>query len=134
MRKIEGSGFGCPIYGFNDGVINFLQRLICRYHKEHKKLIDLFKLCEDSQLDASIINLLLNLNPKSDISPKGFVSFLILIHDLIFSEYLSFSTKIFQEKVLRILCGLLKEAQLQVLNEWPASQGGGMMCVHLITA
>lgn len=30
IRKIEGSNFGCPIYGFNDSVINLLQKLLVR--------------------------------------------------------------------------------------------------------
>ncbi len=28
VRKIEGSGYGCPAYAFNDGIIYFLQKLI----------------------------------------------------------------------------------------------------------
>lgn len=28
IRKIEGSGFGCPIYGFNDAVIYLLSKLL----------------------------------------------------------------------------------------------------------
>jgi len=119
IRKIEGSGFGCPIYGFNDGIINFLSRLFFRYHKEHKKLSDLFKLFEDSGLDVSILNLLIQLNSKSDISPRGFVSFLILIHDTIISEFNSFTKNVFSEKILRVLCGLLKESQLFAIKEWP---------------
>ncbi len=100
IRKIEGSGFGCPIYGFNDSIINFLQKLLVifslfifqfRYHKDHKKLSDLFILFEQSGLDISIINILLTLNPKSDISPKGFVSYLILVHDAVFSDFATFS-------------------------------------------
>ncbi len=51
IRKIEGSDFGCPIYGFNDSIINFLSRLFFRYHKDHKKLSDLFRLFEESGLD-----------------------------------------------------------------------------------
>ncbi|KAL4452973.1 hypothetical protein ABPG73_012917 [Tetrahymena malaccensis] len=134
IRNIEGSGFGCPVYGFNDGIINFLQRLLFRYHREHRKLSELFALFEQSGIDNSILNILTTLNSKSDISPKGFVSFLILIHDTIISDFVQFSNKIFQEKVLLILCELLKESQLKALNEWPSSYGGGMMCVHLITA
>ncbi|EGR33161.1 protein kinase domain protein [Ichthyophthirius multifiliis] len=134
IRHIEGSGFGCPVYGFNDCIIYFLQRLLFRYHKEHRKLQELFILFEQSGLDLQILNILLNLNQKSDISPKGFVSFLILVHDIIFSDFFSFSQKIFQEKTLRIMCEILKENQLKALNEWPNSNGGGMMCVHLITA
>ena len=28
IRKVEGSGFGCPISGFNDGVIYLLQKIL----------------------------------------------------------------------------------------------------------
>jgi fused-like protein len=28
IRKIEGSSFGCPVYGFNDAVVNLLQKLL----------------------------------------------------------------------------------------------------------
>jgi fused-like protein len=27
VRKIEGSCFGCPIYGYNDGIITFMSKL-----------------------------------------------------------------------------------------------------------
>jgi len=87
IRNIEGSNFGCPVYGFNDGVINFLQRLLFRYHKEHRKLSELFSLFEQSGIDNAIINLLITLNSKSEVSPKGFVSCLILVHDIIFSDF-----------------------------------------------
>lgn len=134
IRKIEGSCFGMPFSGFNDGIINFLQRMLYRYHKDKKQLADLFKLFQDSGIDQSIIHLLVNLGPKSDISPRGFVSLLIFIHDSIFSEFRTFALQIYQDRVLRCLCQLLKEAQLQAITEWPASYGGGPMCVNLITA
>ncbi|KRX03291.1 Protein kinase-like domain [Pseudocohnilembus persalinus] len=134
IRKIEGSGFGCPIYGFNDSIINFMQKLFFRYHKTYKKLDKLFILFEQSQLDQQIINFLINFHQKSDVSPKGFVSFLIFCHDAIFSEFQSFALKLFQEKVLRVLCSMLRETQLLALKEWPINYGGGMMCVHLLVA
>lgn len=58
-----------------------------RFHKEHRKLSELFSLFEQSGMDNSIINILTSLNQKSDVSPKGFVSILILIHDTIFSDF-----------------------------------------------
>lgn len=36
--------------------------------------------------------------------------------------------------MLRVLSGLLAEKQIQALYEWPSSNGGGTLCVHLITA
>ena len=118
VKKIEGSGFGCPLYGFYDGIINFLQRLLVfikikkkqiiliikfiylfflkfRHHKEYKKMNDIWDLLTISGLDNSIINIFINLNPKFEISPKGFISFLILIHDVITCDFKSFSQKIY---------------------------------------
>lgn len=31
IRKIEGSGFGCPVFGFNDGVIHLLQKIFVSF-------------------------------------------------------------------------------------------------------
>jgi fused-like protein len=28
IRKVEGSGFGCPISGFNDGIVYLLQKIL----------------------------------------------------------------------------------------------------------
>jgi fused-like protein len=105
IRKIEGSGFGCPIYGFLDPIINILQKLLVnniilnthqfRYHREHKRLSDLFSIFEKSDIDTQLTAILVNLSNKTDISPKGFVSLLILVHDSIYSEFKSFGTKIF---------------------------------------
>ena len=30
VRKVEGSGFGCLPFGFNDGIITFLSKLIVK--------------------------------------------------------------------------------------------------------
>jgi fused-like protein len=108
IRKIEGSAYGCPIFGFNDGIIYFLQRLSWRYHKDNKVLGDLYRLFEEASIDECILAVLTTLSPKSDLSPKGFVSYLILVHDIIYSDFKSFAQKIFTEKYLKILCQLLK--------------------------
>ena len=46
-----------------------------------------WKLFGETGLDLILINLLNSLNSKSDLSPKGFLSFLILIHDAISCNY-----------------------------------------------
>ena len=46
---------------------------------------------EQSGLDNSIISILLNLSSNTDISPRSFVNLLTLIHDMIFSNFVSFS-------------------------------------------
>ena len=109
IRKIEGSQFGCPLYGWCDHIINFLQRLLFRYHKEHKKMSDLFKILEDTQIDNCLIQIILSLGQKSDISPRGMVYLLILIHDTIYSDFKSFSQKFYKEQVITSLCQILKE-------------------------
>ena len=90
--------------------------------------------CEESGLTDSIIQMLINLNQKSDISPKGLISLLSFLHDAIHVEFNSFGQKLFQENSIRLLSGLMKEGQLLAIQEWPLTYGGGLNCVHLIVA
>ena len=66
-----------------------------RHHKEYQKMGELFKLFEDSGVDNGLINMILNLSPRTDLSPKGFISFLQLIYDAL-QDFPSFFQKIFQ--------------------------------------
>ncbi len=95
---------------------------------------DIFAMFEESGLNAAMLNILSTLGPKSDTSPKGFFSLLNLIHDSVFFELSAFAQKIFSEDIIKILCGLLKDAQLAAIQEWPASYGGGSACAQLIAA
>ncbi|CAD8055051.1 unnamed protein product [Paramecium sonneborni] len=133
IRKLEGSSFGCPSYGFVDGVITLLQKLLFRYNKEQKKLTDLFQLLEKYEINQLLFQILLNITSRNDVSPKGFVSLLILIHDSIYSNFKALGQLIFQDNSIRILCSFLKEAQLQSIQEWPSSSGGGMACVNVMS-
>lgn len=63
-------------------------------------MADLFLIFEKSDIDSALVNILLNLTQKSDISPKGFVSLLILIHDSIYSEFKSLAKKVFTVIIL----------------------------------
>ena len=149
VRKIEGSGYCCPTTGFFDGLFNFLQKSLIyvklrmfifykisqlKSTKDTKRLNNLLINCEESGLADSTIQMLINLNQKSDISPKGLISLLSFLHDAIHVEFNSFGKKLFQENSIRLLSGLMKEAQLLAIQEWPLTYGGGLSCVHLVVA
>ncbi len=53
IRKIEDLAYGCPILGFDDGlIIHFSQRLSWRCHKENKNFSNhLYRLLEESSVD-----------------------------------------------------------------------------------
>lgn len=59
-------------------------------------MTEFFKLIEDSGVDNGLVNLILNLSPKADLSPKGFISLLMFIHDALQADFISFFKKIFQ--------------------------------------
>lgn len=73
-----------------------------RHYKEYQKMNELFKLIEESGLDYAIINLIMNLSPKTDISPRGFISLLTFIYDALQSDFMSLFQKIFQVKLIII--------------------------------
>lgn len=62
MRKLEGSCFGCPIYGFVDGVLIIFQKLLARYCKDNRKLMELFSIFEKAEVNNLLVSILINLN------------------------------------------------------------------------
>lgn len=62
------------------------------------------------------------------------MTLLMLIHDSIYSEFKSLGNLVFTEQIIRILCQLLKEQQIQSLLDWPNTYGGGMQCVNMISS
>lgn len=88
----------------------------------------------DSGLNDSLINMIQQLNQKSDISPRGFICMLSLVHDSIYNEFGQFAFKIFQNGILQIFSDLIKENQVIALGEWPVTYGGGVPCVNLMIA
>ncbi|CAD8144028.1 unnamed protein product [Paramecium octaurelia] len=132
IRKLEGSCFGIPSYGFVDGVITLISKLLFRYNKEQKKLTDLFVLLERYEIHQLIYSIFKNITSRNDVSPKGFVFLLILIHDSIYSNFKALGQLMFQDNSIRTLCQFLKDVQLQNIQEWPSSLGGGIGCVNKI--
>jgi fused-like protein len=64
-----------------------------------------------SGLGDVIMAFLLNLSSKTEMSPKGFISLLSFIHDVINSDSKPFMQKIFKN-CLKLLCSLVRENQL----------------------
>ena len=132
IRKVEGSSYGCPIIGFFDGIFIFLQKLFVRFQRENRKVKEFLAHMQESGLNDSIFALLVQINHRSDISPKGFISMLSLIHDCIYNDFNTFAFKMFQSNVLQLFSDLMKENQMITLQEWPAAFGGGVTCVNLM--
>ncbi len=69
-----------------------------------------------------IRELICGLNSRSDLSPRGLISLLMLLYDMIsFAIFDEFA----DESFLQALIGLLKEDQVEALAEWPVGLGGG---------
>ena len=71
------------------------------------------------------MGVLLNISSKTELSPRGFVCVLNLIHDCIASDYKIFMQKIFKN-CLKLLCSFMRDNQLLAVQEWPASSYGGL--------
>jgi fused-like protein len=54
-----------------------------RYVKHHQKINDLYRMLEECRVDDKLIQLLVTLSPKTDLSPRGFITLLMLTHDLV---------------------------------------------------
>ena len=62
------------------------------------------------------------LNSKSDLSPRGLISLLMVLYDLMSS---SICDEFADESFLQSLIALLGEDQVGSLEEWPTNLGGG---------
>ena len=81
-----------------------------------KSTKQIFKLFDDSGIHNRILKMIYNIHPRSDISPKGFVTLLKFIHDLICTDFNSFAKGFYREVIIKTLCTILKEGQLELLQ------------------
>jgi fused len=129
MRKIEGSNYGVHLVGLYDPAFLFLHRLLLRLQRENpKKGEDVLRRVRESKMPARISQLLVNLSSKSDLSPRGLISLLMLLYDLLSA---SICDEFADEAFLQALIGLLGEEQVGSLEEWPVGLGGGEVVVAL---
>lgn len=84
MRKIEGSNYGIHGVALYDPVFLFLHRFIVRIQRENpKKTEDLMKSIKEARIQAKIRDLLCGLSSKSDVSPRGLISLLMVLYDMV---------------------------------------------------
>ena len=113
MRKIEGSNYGIHPVGLYDPAFLFLHRLLVRLQKENpKRLEDAVRAMREQKLQVKISQMVCGLSSKTDLSPRGLISLLMLLYDLL-------STAIWDEfadeDFFQALIALLKEQQLETL-------------------
>jgi fused-like protein len=118
LKRIEGSGYGCLFMGFLDGAILLLQRLLNRFISAStsetrditQPIVEFLRILAEVNVPDMILSVLSSLNPRSEISPKGFISLLTFIHDAIYCEFRMLLSKVFTDVGIRALAGLLKES------------------------
>ncbi len=90
IKKIEGTNFGIPYSGYYDQPLSLLQKLLIKWQIEMKttggpkdKKTDLMASINNINIGDTVMNFLLNLSSKTDMSPRGFISMLSFIHDMV---------------------------------------------------
>lgn len=76
-------------------------------------------------MDDQLMNFLMNISSKSDLSPIGFNQILQFIHDSVLNEQKEFMQKIFKN-CMKLLCSMMRDNQLLSVQEWPVKCGGGI--------
>jgi len=56
----------------------------------------------------TVMNFLLNLTSKTDLSPKGFIAMMTFIHDMVVNEQKPFMQKMFKN-CLKLKCSLMRD-------------------------
>ena len=84
MRRVEGSNYGIHIVGLYDPAFLFLHRVLTRLGRDaSKKQEDLIKLVKDTKVHVRIASLICSIGSKTDLSPRGLISLLMLLYDLL---------------------------------------------------
>lgn len=60
------------------------------------------------KLDEQIMNFLMNVSSKSDLSPRAFNKILEFVHDMVLNEQKDFSQKIFKN-CMKLLCSMMRD-------------------------
>ncbi len=118
IKKIDGTNFGCPYGGYYDHSFSLLQKLMAKgladikAGKNDAKTSPFITTLNNVNMTDTVMNFSLNISSKTEISPKGFVSMLTFIFDVInMSEHKVFMQKVFKN-CLKLFCSFLRENQL----------------------
>ena len=110
MRLLQGTNFGCPFSGFYDQPLNLLNKIQQKQMETSPdpSKADLLQGPNGNGLGDTVMAFLLNLSSKTELSPKGFISLLSFVHDVINNEQKPFMQKIFKN-CLKLLCSIIRE-------------------------
>jgi len=97
-KKLEGTNFGFHRAGILDYPLLYLERLYKAIQSKDKVKADFIAALSEIQFDDVLVDLLSNISYKSDISPRGIVSVMTLIFELITGDY-----KSLLKKIIRVL-------------------------------
>jgi hypothetical protein len=113
MRKIEGSNYGIHTVGLYDPALLFLHRLLVRLQKENPARLEMVvRNIKENKIQIKINQLVCSLSSKTDLSPRGLISLLMLLYDLL---SITIWDEFADEKFFQSLIELLKEQQLETL-------------------
>lgn len=134
VKKLDGSCYNFPQNGYYDGIFTYMNAFFGRQSRSREDLPVLFLTLKELNFNDKLINIIKNLSQKSEISPKGFLSYLMLICDFAYAaKYGStLGQELFKEDNVKNLVALLNESQFNALSEWPMSSGGGPLGNELL--
>jgi fused len=72
VKKLEGSCYNFPQNGYYDGIFTYMNAFFGRLSRTREDLPVLFLTLKELNFNDRLINVIKNLSPKSEISPKGF--------------------------------------------------------------
>ncbi len=104
VKKVDGTNYGCPVIGFYDYPLVFLEKLNQKSLTEEAKGAEEFnKSLSSINIADSAVAFILNLNTKTDVSPRGIIALLGFVHEGINKEVKNMMTKIFKN-CIKNLC------------------------------
>ena len=137
IKKVDGTNFGWPIMGFYDYPLILLERLFAKNISDASKSADQKNDFANSlntiNIADTVVSFILNLNTKTDVSPRGLIPLLGFIHECIYKDVKNVMQKIFKN-CIKVLWTLIREDQLLSIQEWPDICGGGSSAVNLIAS
>jgi fused-like protein len=87
---------------------------------KEKYKVEFIHAIAENQFEDLLIDLISNSSYKNDISPKGILAVLNLIHDMISADFKVLLKKILREHFLKQLVTFIKAKQFSAIQDWPS--------------
>ena len=107
IKRVLGTNYGCPVIGFYDYPLIFLERLNSKQITDSFQSESDFKKSLDSiNIADTVVAFVLNLNTKTDVSPRGIIALLGFVHEAILRDVKNVMQKVFKN-CIKHLCSLI---------------------------